>query len=39
MFWDFTTIALIFITLFVGREARTVLAKARLSNWPSFTLR
>ncbi|MBB4232095.1 hypothetical protein GGD56_005988 [Rhizobium mongolense] len=39
MFWDFITIAAIFGAFFFVREAQTVLAKARLSNWRSFTFR
>ncbi|TDW21164.1 hypothetical protein EV128_122133 [Rhizobium azibense] len=39
MFWDFITIAAIFGAFFIVREAQTVLAKARLSNWRSFTFR
>ncbi|TCU16764.1 hypothetical protein EV130_11717 [Rhizobium azibense] len=39
MFWDFITIAAIFGGFFLVREAQTVLAKARLSNWNSFTFR
>ncbi|WFU89112.1 hypothetical protein QA644_08765 [Rhizobium sp. CC1099] len=39
MFWDFITIAAIFGAFFFVREAQTVLAKARLSNWRTFTFR
>jgi len=37
--WDIITIVAIFSVLFLGREAQTVVAKARASGWNDFPRR